>query len=153
VLLSLCVSGYYCPSLPQGRSCKGENWCSKMAEAVECKQKLCLFRCGTVPTATLAAAAAQTGSGGEAGPSPTVQQAGDLSFCFCSWQMTCFCRGGSACSSSEETNSDLRVTAVLGMSKEKKNNFGRVSLTWFGSLKNKTYLCVLWRLVVVLWDG
>lgn len=43
-----------------------------------------------------------------------------------------FLLGGSSCSSSEETNSDLHATAVLGMSKEgekKSLNSGRVFLT------------------------
>ena len=44
----------------------------------------------------------------------------------------------------QTTNSDLHVTAVLGMSKGRGNplNFGRVFLTFLMNLKNKTYLCV-----------
>lgn len=52
----------------------------------------------------------------------------------------------------QATNSDLHVTAVLGMGGEGGSlNIGRVFLTFLLNLKNKTYLCVCvwWGLVVV----
>lgn len=148
VVLSLCVSGcYYCSSIPQGRNCKWENWGSQMrAFYLHSTASAC-------PIVALCPEQHTQPHQPNLALEDTQRWAPQRSRCR---------TYASACAHSKlltsavvvlpvlhlkkQTNSDLHVTAVLGISKEGGKNCGSlvgISLTFLLNLKSKTFVCLV----------